>query len=192
MIDDARNRISRRTALKRVGAGAALAWTAPVIASGRVPAFAQTSGEGGGGGVPYGSCGWLFMQVPPGGGAGFENGSGAGFGRGCAPFGSEGLTATCPALPPPQTNWDVNTDMLLLRTVTIPAGATSVNVGVAIDNDVTVFWDGVLIGSNTHGGCATFDSFVYAAPTTSGPHTLAVRGHDFGVVTFLDVSVVIT
>ena len=190
MTDDAGNRISRRTALRRVGAGAALAWTAPVIASGRVPAFAGS--PEGGGGVAYGSCGWLFMQVPQGGGGGFENGPGTGFARGCAPFGSAGLTATCPSLPEPQTNWDVNTDMLLLRTVTIPVGATSVNVGVAIDNDVTVFWDGVLIGSNGHGGCATFDSFVYSAPTTPGDHLLAVRGHDFGVVSFLDVSVVVT
>ena len=40
-----RNRISRRTVLKRVGAGAAIAWTAPVIASIRVPAFAQAEGS---------------------------------------------------------------------------------------------------------------------------------------------------
>jgi hypothetical protein len=34
--------VSRRSALKRIGAGAAVAWTAPVLMSVRTPAFAQT------------------------------------------------------------------------------------------------------------------------------------------------------
>lgn len=33
--------VSRRTMLKRIGAGAAIAWSAPVLTSLRVPAFAQ-------------------------------------------------------------------------------------------------------------------------------------------------------
>ncbi|MGH2572303.1 MAG: hypothetical protein ACRDGU_02245 [Actinomycetota bacterium] len=35
------DRISRRRMLKRVGAGAAIAWSAPVLSSLRTPAFAQ-------------------------------------------------------------------------------------------------------------------------------------------------------
>jgi hypothetical protein len=35
------NRISRRRMLKRVGAGAAIAWSAPILSSLRTPAFAQ-------------------------------------------------------------------------------------------------------------------------------------------------------
>lgn len=38
---DGENRISRRRMLKRIGAGAAIAWTAPVLSSLRTPAFAQ-------------------------------------------------------------------------------------------------------------------------------------------------------
>jgi len=38
---DGENRISRRKALKRMGAGAAIAWSAPVLSSLRTPAFAQ-------------------------------------------------------------------------------------------------------------------------------------------------------
>jgi hypothetical protein len=38
----AENEISRRRMLKRVGAGAAVAWTAPVLTSIRTPAFAQS------------------------------------------------------------------------------------------------------------------------------------------------------
>jgi hypothetical protein len=40
---DASSGISRRRMLKRVGAGAAIAWTAPVLTSIRTPAFAQGS-----------------------------------------------------------------------------------------------------------------------------------------------------
>lgn len=36
--------ISRRKVLKRMGAGAAIAWSAPVLTSLRIPAFAQASG----------------------------------------------------------------------------------------------------------------------------------------------------
>jgi hypothetical protein len=39
---DAGNSLSRRKALKRIGAGAAIAWSAPVITSLKTPAFAQT------------------------------------------------------------------------------------------------------------------------------------------------------
>jgi hypothetical protein len=35
--------VSRRRMLKRIGAGAAVAWTAPVLTSLRAPAFAQAS-----------------------------------------------------------------------------------------------------------------------------------------------------
>jgi hypothetical protein len=35
------NRISRRRMLRRIGAGAAVAWSAPVLSSLRTPAFAQ-------------------------------------------------------------------------------------------------------------------------------------------------------
>jgi hypothetical protein len=37
--------ISRRRALKRIGAGAAIAWSAPVLTSIRIPAFAQYGGS---------------------------------------------------------------------------------------------------------------------------------------------------
>ena len=39
-----RHGISRRRMLKRIGAGAAVAWTAPVLTSIRTPAFAQYPG----------------------------------------------------------------------------------------------------------------------------------------------------
>src|SRR4030081_2374443 len=36
--------ISRRRMLKRIGAGAAIAWTAPILTSVRTPAFAASAG----------------------------------------------------------------------------------------------------------------------------------------------------
>ena len=42
--DQSPDRISRRRVLKRIGAGAAIAWSAPILSSVRTPAFAQASG----------------------------------------------------------------------------------------------------------------------------------------------------
>lgn len=184
--DDPKSAIPRRVALKRLGAGVAVAWTVPVVTSLRVPAYAQVSP--GPADVPYGSCGWRFKQVEHGGDPGFQSGpEPAGFSSGCAAFGND---PTCPA--PHQTEWDTDTDMLLRRTVTIPPDTIGVTVGVAIDNDVTVYWDGVPIGSGVHDGCAVYDNFVFSAPPAAGDHLLAVRGLDRGGVTFLDVSVRLT
>lgn len=41
MDDEKLNGVSRRRMLKRIGAGAAIVWSAPVLTSLRVPAFAQ-------------------------------------------------------------------------------------------------------------------------------------------------------
>ncbi len=52
--------ITRRKMLKRMGAGAAVAWTVPVLTSIRTPAFAQASGVCAGGcdcGTPSPCCG---------------------------------------------------------------------------------------------------------------------------------------
>src|SRR6266498_5669809 len=40
--DQAEHRITRRRMLKRIGAGAAVAWTAPILTSIRAPAFAAS------------------------------------------------------------------------------------------------------------------------------------------------------
>jgi len=45
-MDDAQpTPVSRRRMLKRIGAGAAVAWSAPILTSMRVPAFAQYGGN---------------------------------------------------------------------------------------------------------------------------------------------------
>jgi hypothetical protein len=42
MNENAERGIARRKVLKRIGAGAVVAWTAPIVTSIRTPAFAQT------------------------------------------------------------------------------------------------------------------------------------------------------
>jgi hypothetical protein len=41
---ESQDRVSRRRALKRIGTGAAIAWSAPILTSLRAPAFAQATG----------------------------------------------------------------------------------------------------------------------------------------------------
>ena len=43
-MDVGESRVSRRSALKRIGAGTAIAWSAPILSSLRTPAFAQYPG----------------------------------------------------------------------------------------------------------------------------------------------------
>ena len=43
-IEEVPNRVSRRKMLKGIGAGAAVAWSAPILTSISAPAFAQASG----------------------------------------------------------------------------------------------------------------------------------------------------
>ena len=183
----AESKISRRSMLKRLGAASAVAWTAPVITSIKVPAFAQ---DYGGGEFDYGACGWRYKQVEHGGDPGFQSGpEPPGFASGCAAFGSDD-PHNCPLSH--QTNWDVDTDMLLRRSVNVPVGTTNVEVGVAIDNDFFAYWDGSQIGSGVHDGCAEPDSFVFGAPPDPGPHLLAVRGIDRGGESHLDVRLTIS
>jgi uncharacterized repeat protein (TIGR01451 family) len=139
--------------------------------------------------VPFTADGWRFKQVPNGGEPtfqqpGFDDSS---FNTGPAPFGN--YSGCTNEFPPPATNWDGNTDMLLRRSVTVPAGATGVTIRVRVDNNATIYWDGVEVGSSAQ-NCAAQTS--HPVPTSPGTHLLAVRGHDFGPPDYLDVSVTAT
>ncbi len=54
--------ISRRTMLKRAGVGAAVVWSAPILSSVRVPAFARTAT--GPGGCPKNPCDSCDVNTP--------------------------------------------------------------------------------------------------------------------------------
>ena len=55
-MDHEVNNVSRRSMLKRIGAGAAIAWSAPILTSLRVPAFAQAS--------PACTTGFVCGEIP--------------------------------------------------------------------------------------------------------------------------------
>jgi hypothetical protein len=192
--------------LKRIGAGAAVAWSAPVLLSQAAPAFAGSPPPGP---TPTPSpqpCGpattrvtlvdyeagaYRYQVVSHGQGAGFEapGFDESGFSNGQAAFGSGGGCAIQSTV---HTNWPINTDILLRKHVTVPRCATDVTVLVAIDNDIVAFWNGTQIGSNIHEGCATRDNFVYAVPAAlvvEGDNVLAVRAIDRGGESLVDLKV---
>ena len=141
--------------------------------------------------VPYGASGYRYMVVAHGALPAFQDPAfdDSGFSTGAAPFGSGG---SCPLGPTFQTLWPIDTDVLVRRTINFPAGASAVSVGIAIDNDVDVYWNGALVGQQTHEDCATQDSLVVSVPDAlvqAGNNVLAVRGVDRGIVSFLDIRV---
>ena len=147
--------------------------------------------------IPYLDTGYRYKVVSPansGLGAGFESGAEpAGFADGAAGFGT--VSGACPLnATAVNTTWPANTDILLRKALTLPAGASNLKVSVAIDNDVQVFINGTDIsgGVQVHENCATQDSFVFTAPDgilNTGGNLLAVRGIDRGVIAYLDVRV---
>jgi hypothetical protein len=144
--------------------------------------------------VPYGAEGYLYQQVPTGGGAAtfsdvdFDD---SGFSAGNAPFGQSVAGYACPL--EPATPWSPNTDLLVRRSVSLPAGATDVVIHIAIDNDIQLFWNGSPLGGEyQHEGCAARDSIEVTVPNgllTAGDNVLAVRAGDRGGETFLDLEV---
>ena len=141
--------------------------------------------------VPFGASGYRYTVVEHGGLPTFQSPAydASSFLLGAAPFGSPGF---CPLASTVQTLWPTDSDLLVRRAVTLPAGASEVSVAFANDNDVLVYWNGNLIASQTHGGCATHDSPVVSVPDAlvqAGSNLLAVRGADRGSQSFLDIRV---
>lgn len=142
--------------------------------------------------VPYASAGYRYKVVGHGADAGFEavnfDDTSAGFGDADAPFG----TGCGPAAP--RTSWSGVTDLLVRKEVVLPAGAADVKVGVAIDNDIQVFWNGVDIsgGLNVSEFCAFRDEYVFTVPAElieSGSNLLAARARNRHSAAHLDLQV---
>jgi hypothetical protein len=160
-----------------------------IIATGPIrEAVAQTV-------VPYLSTGYRFLVVPQGGGpSGFEQPGfdDSQFSLGDAAFGSPDF---CPLDSTVKTPWPLDTDILLRKAFTLPAGGSAQEVGVAIDNDIQVFVNGVDVsgGLRNSENCAFRDRFVFPVPKTllilGGNNLLAVRARDRGVVSYVDVEV---
>jgi hypothetical protein len=146
--------------------------------------------------IPYGATDYKYQVVAVDAGVGFEQPGfdDSAFALGDAGFGN--IWGACPLNTPldVKTLWVAGTDILVRREFELPPGATNVVVNVAIDNDVSIFVNGYDISSGlqVHEGCASRDSFTFAAPDSIlhvGPNLLAVRGRDRGSATYLDVQV---
>jgi hypothetical protein len=145
--------------------------------------------------VPYGAAGYKYQVVPTDEGVGFERPDfdDSAFAVGDAGFGTrEGY---CPLNNPDavKTDWPVGTDLLVRRTLDLPAGTTDVVVYVAVDNDAQVFVNGYDVsgGLQTHEDCPSVE-FAFAVPDgvlRAGTNLLAVRARDRGILAFLDLSV---
>src|SRR5262249_2254563 len=137
--------------------------------------------------VPYGSDGWRYKIVAFGEEQGFESPT---FDDSNFAVGAGGFGPGCGNLPM-GTPWDGNSDILLRRTFTLAPGSTRFQVGVAFDNDIQVFINGVDIsgGFVTSEGCAFQDRFVFDVPEWllhPGENVFALRGRDRGVVAYAD------
>jgi hypothetical protein len=144
--------------------------------------------------IPYGASEYKYQVVPVDEGIGFEppDFDDSTFAVGDAGFGTpEGY---CELNNPDdvRTEWPVGTDLLVRKTLELPAGTTDVAVYVAVDNDVQLFVNGqdVSAGLQTHEGCPSLNSFGFAVPDSVlrvGTNLLAVRARDRGVLTYLDL-----
>ena len=138
--------------------------------------------------IPYGSSGWRYKVVGHGGEPGFEQPGvdDSAWSVGTAPFGNAG----CAGTPAPQTAWPLSTDLLVRRALTQRRDADfDLALKVAIDNDVDVFFNGVLIASNDFEGCGQ-EKATFAIPrslVSDGANVLAVRAIDRGSINYLDL-----
>ena len=146
--------------------------------------------------MPFSSSGWKYQATATGGLAGFQ-----------APLFDDAAWADgrdavrradllrSPALPAPTTTggWTNSADLLLRRTFTVPAGAANGTVSVRVDNDVTVYVNGVPVGGDDHEGCANVGPpapmAIPAAALHAGANVIAVRAHDDQDQRYIDAQV---
>jgi len=146
--------------------------------------------------VPYEASEYKYQVVPVGDGIGFERPDfdDSAFAVGDAGFGSREGYCELNSPGTVRTEWPVETDLLVRKTLELPAGTTDVVVYVAVDNDVQVFVNGhdISDGLQMHEGCPSLDSFSFAVPDNLlqvGTNLLAVRARDRGGLTYLDLEV---
>jgi hypothetical protein len=108
-----------------------------------------------------------------------------------APFGSDGR---CPLQRSVNTNWPINSTIVLMKAFDLPAGATRLRVQLSVDNDAQVFINGTSIGSVTHDGCPFVDEFLLTAPNSilrSPINYIRVVARDRGDESFVDLRVLV-
>ncbi|MEV8638278.1 hypothetical protein AB0395_42155 [Streptosporangium sp. NPDC051023] len=142
--------------------------------------------------LDYNSTDWTYLQVPPAIDVplfyerGFDDSSwrtgqeGFGTATGCA-FNNPGNV---------KTPWAVNTDILVRHWLHIPRDAQQVRIQGTVDNDAQVYLNGHLVQTARSGNCNT-GAIDVVVPVTylDCCNLLAIRGHDYGGSTYLNVRV---
>jgi hypothetical protein len=154
--------------------------------------------------LPFGSTGWTYQQQPsltPYNTQALADAGDASFAQpgadtsaystgGTMPFGNSVTCATHAVTP-----WAAETDMLLRNDLTLPRGAYQVHIAGTVDNDASVFVNGSNVGVSRAGFCAT-NTISIDVPQSlvswDRPNVLAIRAHDYGAGTFIDVQITYT
>ncbi|CAN5578613.1 hypothetical protein BH23CHL2_BH23CHL2_18370 [soil metagenome] len=143
--------------------------------------------------IARGDTGWKYKQVTWGADSGFESPTydDASWAVGQAGFGTASGGCSWNTPTHVKTNWAINSDLLIRKEISLPAGAHNLRVFGDIDNDATVYVNGVSIGYVRGGHCAKDLINVTAADSLllTGSNVIAIRGHDYGFYSFLDVTV---
>ncbi|MGI5285228.1 hypothetical protein ACQEVF_18095 [Nonomuraea polychroma] len=143
--------------------------------------------------LDYTSTGWRFLQVSPSTDVPqfaerhFDD---SGWSTGQAGFGTTNGTCSWNNFTQVKTPWAVNTDILLRHWVHIPRDAQEVRIQGTVDNDARVYLNGQLLQAVQSGNCtAGAIDVVVPASALDCNNVLAIRGHDYGVASYLDVRV---
>ncbi|NUW46052.1 hypothetical protein [Nonomuraea rhodomycinica] len=142
--------------------------------------------------LDYNSTGWRYRQVPPATDVplfyerGFDDSE---WQTGQAGFGTaSGCSFNTPENV--KTSWARNTDILVRHWLHLPRNAQQVRIQGTIDNDAQVYLNGHLVQSVRSGYCRTGAiDVVVPAEYLECCNLLAIRGHDYGGSTYLNVRV---
>ncbi len=137
--------------------------------------------------------GYTYQVVGHGDGAGFEavGFDDSGWAVGAGGFGTLDGPCWWNSSSYVQTAWPADTDILVRKTIELPAGAHNLRVLGNIDNNATVYLNGVQIGYVESGYCwqNMIDFTASDELLVAGTNVLAIRGYGDALYSYLDVQV---
>lgn len=168
---------------------AAMTLAAPATASASPARMRQTVVTA----LGYNSTDWRYLQVPPAtdqplfSQRSFDD---SGWSAGQEGFGSTGGPCAWNNPTDVKTPWTVNTDILVRHWVHIPGDAQQVRIHGTVDNDANVYLNGHLVQTAKSGSCkAGAIDVIVPRNYLDSCNLLAIRGHDYGRATYLNVEV---
>lgn len=151
--------------------------------------------------IPWGAGGWKGKNVARNAEPGFQAVAydDSAWPTIALPIGNGGDSDPCPIQVehPPATSWPANTDYLLRYRFTTTSSAFT--LAFAIDNEATIYFDGVSYGkfTNTDPGTGSTcperdDHDPRSGEIGGGEHVLAIRAADLGSETYFDCELAVT